>query len=190
MFNPAADFFDAMNHIAVEYSDSLGTFSTRAAFAESDRAFRTTGRDDLIGSSSSAVVIADPRYKRGGKLTAGATIYRINTVIPSNIPGLSDLALQRLEGAAALVFDATDQVPLEDTLEYQGTVYPCHANRTAEVEELGKDGTRKVVARVLIAVRVSDLPNIKGGDKITFDGRLRPIARVMADGVGFLKLLV
>lgn len=190
MFNPAADFLDAMGSVAVEYTDSTVAFAARAAFAESDKAFRTTGRDDLIGSSTSAVVLKDPRYKKGGKLTAGATVYRINTVVPSNIPGLSDLALQRLEGAAALVFDATDQVPLEDTLEYQGTVYPCHANRTAEVEELGKDGTRKVVARVLIAVRVSDLPNIKAGDKILFDDRVRPIARVMADGVGFLKLLV
>ena len=186
----ASDLFDSLNPVPATYADSAGSFALRMAVQELDKAFRLSRRDRLIGSAVTGAVLTDARIRRGGKITTASAVFRVDGVHAGSPPGLSDLALERLEGAAAAVFDMSDVVPLDEEVEIGGRTIPANVNRSVEIEEVGRDGTRLVVSRIMVAVRALDAFGVKSGDKITFDGRTRSIARAMNGGVGLMNLLV
>lgn len=189
--NAAADFLDALIPVVAQYTRGPDTFQVRVAIQESDRAFRTSKRDELIGSDASGVVLTDPMLRRGGRLTiAGGTEYRIDRVMSSPVPGLSDLSLERVAGAERPVFDASSTVPLDQEIELNGKPIAAHVNPSVEVEEVGRDGTRVVVSKMMIAIRAADAVGIQTGAAVRIDGRRRAVARVMSDGFGMVKLLV
>lgn len=190
MFNPAADLFRALPTEAATYADSAGTFALRVNITEIDKAFRTSGRDQLIGSAAAGTILKDARVRRGGRITIGARVYRVDATMASPVPGLTDLKLERLEGDAPPVFDARGLVPLDETVTLGGVEVRAHINRTVEIEEIGNDGSRQIVSRTMIAVRTQNAVGVKAGDRVRVDGRNRPIARVLADGLGFVRLLV
>jgi hypothetical protein len=190
VFDPAAAMFSAMPTEAAVYEDSAGSFALRVNITEMDKAFRTSGRDQIIGSATAGTVLREARVKRGGRITIGARVYRVDAAMASPVPGLTDLKLERIEGDAPPVVDARGLVPLTETVQIGGADIPAQINRSVEVEEVGRSGNRVIVAKAMVAIRVEDAEGIKGGDRITFDGKTQPIARVMSDGLGFVRLLV
>lgn len=188
----ALDFFDAMPHVAGTYTDSAGTFALRVNLLETDKAFRTSTRDQLIGSSVSGTIVSDARVRRGGRIHVGATEYRVDGVIPSSVPGLSDLKLDRRQGPAVLSMDATGIVSLDTTVQIAGEDIPAHINPSVEVESVGDDGTSMLVSRMMVAIRSTDAARlgVKAGTRVRVDGKNRAVAQAMADGLGFEKLLL
>eukprot|EP00919_Chromeraceae_sp_WS-2016_P007457 GHVR01017525.1.p1 GENE.GHVR01017525.1~~GHVR01017525.1.p1 ORF type:complete len:182 (-),score=33.70 GHVR01017525.1:357-902(-) len=167
-------------------------FDLRILVQESDKAFKTSRRDQLIGSDTSGVVLEDARLRRGGTITAGGATFRIDAVLPSSVPGLSDLKLERIDGAAIPVFEA--DIPLDDTVELlldgEWVTVDANVNPSVEVEELGRDGTRVIVSRAMVAVRIGDAPGVKAGTAIRVKGRQMTVSQELADGLGMTKLLV
>jgi len=188
--NIAQDFLDAMMPVRAVYARTPEEFGIQVAIQESDQAFRTSLRDQIIGSKSSGVILTDARIRRGGRLTVGDRVYRIDNVIASSVPGLSDLKLERIAGATLSVFDAVPHLPLDEEIEIGGQVVAAHINRSVEVEEIDGSGVRVVVARMMIAIPSAAAVGLGTGDKVCVDGRTRSIARVMDDGVGMTKLLI
>lgn len=186
----ASDFFDAMPHEASVYTDSVGSFPLRVVVNEIDKALRIDGGDELIGSSVVGVVLTDARVRRGGRLVIADREYRIDGVLGSRVPGMSDLKLERVAGNAVPVVDATNLVPLDETVTIDGVSVPANVNRSVEVVEIGRDGTRQIVTKTMVAIREIDAPTLKAGQRVGIDGRNRPVASVMNDGLGFLKVMV
>ncbi|WYK04398.1 hypothetical protein DWF04_015410 [Cereibacter sphaeroides f. sp. denitrificans] len=110
------DLFDALPHQPATYAGPAGSFDLRIAITESDRAFRTSRRDQVIGSDASCVVLDDRRVRTGGVIATGGARYRVDAFFPSSVPGLTDLRLVRISGTAAPVFDATGIVPLDQEI--------------------------------------------------------------------------
>jgi len=190
--NIGQDMFDVMPYVSGVYSDSQNTFDINVNILESDKSFRISSRDRLIGSSSSGTIIENNLVKRGGKITIGGKVYRIDKVHAGAVPGLTDLKLERIEGTAILAGDARCIVPQEEVVIFEGVEIPAHINRSVEVEELGRNGTRKIVSRIMVAIDadIAETMGIKSGSRITVDGRERTTARVMDDGVGLVKVLI
>jgi hypothetical protein len=188
------DLFDAMPTVPAVYRRTPHEFDLRVSILESDKAFLTSSRDQLIGSDASGVILEDVRIRRGGTITAGAATYRIDAVMPSSVPGLSDLKLERIEGAAVPVRDASADLPLDEEIELQldGVWHTIDAMITpsVEVEEVGRDGTRIIVSRAMIAVRVADAPGVKAGTAIRFKGKQETVSQPLDDGLAMIKLLV
>lgn len=187
----AQDFFEALDPIPATYKRGVDEFDLEIAVQESDKAFRTTKRDALIGSDASGVVLDDARFRRGGLITTSlGQTFRVDDYHLSSIPGLTDLKLDRIEGDATPVFDATDMVSLDAEIELDGVTVEAHINRSVEVEEINSAGTRVVVSRMMIAVTAEDGASAKGGSVVRVCGRRKNVVRVMDDGLGFKKLLV
>ena len=188
------DLFDAMPTVPGIYRRTPHEVELRVLIQESDKAFRASARDQVIGSDASGVVLTDPLIRRGGIIFAQGAEYRIDAVMPSSVPGLSDLKLERIEGAATLVIDASADVPLDREIEIlrdgAWERVPANIMPSVEVEEIGSDGNRLIVERAMIAIRVVDAAGVKAGSAIRIDGKRKPVARALADGLGFIKLLV
>jgi len=188
------DLFDAMPTVPGVYRRTPHEFDLRVLVQESDKAFRTSRRDQLIGSDASGVVLADARLRRGGTINAEGATYRIDAVMPSSVPGLSDIKLERIEGEAIAVFDASGDIPLDQEigLQLDGNWLTISANvmPSVEIEEIGRDGTRIIVSRAMIAVRVADVGDVKAGTAIRISGKQQSVSRVLPDGLAMLKLLV
>ncbi|GAW36999.1 hypothetical protein RA2_04074 [Roseovarius sp. A-2] len=187
----AEDFLDAMCPVPATYSRGVDTAELRAAIQEADKAFKTSRRDQLIASDCSGVILRDALVRRGGRLTlTDGTEYRIDRVMNSGVPGLSDLALVRLNGVALPVYDASQEIPLDATVTLDGAEIPAHVNPSVEVEEIGDDGSRVVVSRIMVAIRAEDAAGARPGSVVVVDGEARRAARVMNDGLGMVKVLV
>lgn len=188
----AQDLFDAMPHVAAVYTDTAGSFPLRVNLLEMDKAFRVSTRDQLIGSSVSGTILKDQRVRRGGRIHVGETEYRVDGVVPSPVPGLSDLKLDRREGPAVSSMDATGVVPLDAVVQIAGEDVPAHVNPSVEVEEMGDNGASLLVSKMMVAIRATDADRlaVKSGTRVRVEGRNKAVVRAMADGVGFVKLLL
>ncbi|MCZ4366623.1 head-tail joining protein [Sulfitobacter dubius] len=188
------DFFDAMPTVHGIYRRTPHEFDLSVSIMEADKAFRTSTREQLIGSDASGVILEDIRIRRGGTIIAGAATYRVDAVMPSSVPGLSDLKLERIEGAAVPVRDASADLPLDEEIELQldgaWRTVPAMITPSVEVEEVGRDGTRIIVSRAMIAVRVAEAPGVKAGTAIRFKGKQKAVAQALDDGLAMIKLLV
>jgi hypothetical protein len=188
------DLFDAMPTVPAVFRRAPHEFDLDVFIQESDKAFRTSRRDQLIGSDASGVILTDARIRRGGTLETASATYRVDAVMASSVPGLSDLKLERIEGAAVPVFDATADIPLDQEIEIQrdGAWVTIEANimPSVEVEEIGRDGTRIIVSRAMIAVSVADAVGVKAGTAIRLGGAQKAVSQALADGLGMIKLLV
>lgn len=190
--NIGEDIFEAMPYVSAVYSDSQGTFNINVNILESDKSFRISSRDRLIGSSSSGTIIENSNIKRGGKLTISDKVYRIDRVHAGSVPGLMDLKLERIQGTAILAGDARNNLPFDEVIIINEIKIKAHINRSVEIEEVGRNGTRKIVSRTMIAfdADIAEEMGVKSGSKITFDGRERTVVRIMDDGVGLVKVLI
>ncbi|OOY22494.1 hypothetical protein BMI91_19625 [Thioclava sediminum] len=189
--NFADDIFDAMSPVPASYSRGPDTADLRVVIVESDQAFRTSRRDSLIGSDVSGVVLENSLLRKGGKLQlATGQIYRIDSVLKSTVPGLSDLKLARIEGDAIALFDASDLAPLDDTVDLDGVTIPANISWSVEVDTIDSSGSRLTVSKIFVAVRAADAASAKPGSVVRLDGRRRSVERVMNDGLGLVKLMV
>ncbi|WP_347138884.1 hypothetical protein [Paracoccus sp. SSK6] len=188
----ARDLFNAMPTKAAVYTDSLDTFPLRMNIVETDQAFRMSNRGRLIGSAVSGTVMKDARIRKGGRITVGTTEYRVDGVVPSPLPGLSDLKLDRRAGPAIWVVDAADILPTPDTITINGEDIRANVNHSVEVEEVGENGSRAIVSRMMVAIRAADAERlgVKAGTRVHIDGARKTVGRAMADGVGMVKLLI
>jgi len=180
----------ALRPLSAQYERGPDAFEVLIAIQEADKAFRTSRRDQLIASEVSGVIEKDSRIRRGGRLTIGDRVYRIDNVMNSSVPGLSDLALDRIAGDAVPAIDATGLVRLDADIELDGLPVKAHVNPSVEVEEVGRDGSRVIVSRMMIAVKAADAASAGPGSFVRVDGRRRAVARVMSDGLGLVKLMV
>lgn len=185
-------FFRALRLRDATYTDSAGSFSLRLNVVETDKAFRTSARDQLIGSSVTGLILTDARVRRGGVLAADGTTYKVQQVIQSSVPGLSDLKLERKEGAAQYAFDATRRVPFNDTITIGQEIIRAHVNESVETEDAGDNDQSIVVSRMMVAIRAEDAGRLqlKIGSRFKLRGKTKVALRVMEDGIGMVKILV
>ncbi len=188
----AHDIFKAMKRYPAVYTDSQGSFDFEVAIVESDKAFAVTSRVRMIGSDSVGVALEDDRLRKRGRFVAGGSEYRINKTLPSPIPGLVDLKLERLSGDAKIVRDASQDIPRNFTVYVDDTPYKVHMNRSVEVEEIQADGSSLIVARMMLGFTKADetAAGLKNGSKIKVLGKTKTISTVMDDGVGMVKVLI
>ncbi len=179
-----------MDPEAAVYTRGTETFDLEVAVQECDKAFRVSKRDRVIDSEASGVCLTDTRLARGGRLTIGSREYRIDRITPSPVPGLSDLSLTRIAGDAVPVFDVSDLAPLDETVILNGIEVSANVNRSVEIEEVARNGSRIVVARTIVAIAESDTNGAGTGSVLVIDGETKTASRAMNDGVGLVKFLV
>jgi hypothetical protein len=188
------DFFDALPTVPGTFRRAPHEFALDIFIQESDKVFKTSRRDQLIGSDASGVVMKDVRLRRGGTIETADATFRIDNILDSSIPGLSDLQLERIAGVAVPVADAGGNVPMDDELQIlrgsEWETVPANIMPSVEIEEIGRDGNRVIVSRTMIAVSVEDAVGVSGGAAIMLNGKRKTVTQSLADGLGFVKLLV
>lgn len=192
MFNPAAIMLRNMRAVAMTYTDSAGSFPVQVAVTETDKAFRTNMREEVIGSNVVLTMAKDARVRRGGAVEApDGRRFRLDNPVPSGVPGLVDWGAARIAGEAVPVIGFKPHVPMNDTITIAGSDVACNVNDSVETEEVGPDGRRMVKIRTMVAIHAADAAGVKAGDTIQFRGRgYRLNSHPMLDGIGFAKILL
>lgn len=192
MFDIAQDMLRTIGGRPATFTGSAGSFDLSAAIVEADKRLGTSNRDHLIGSSVAITMLRDVRLRKGGTIsTPDGRAYRLDKPVPSPVPGLVDWGAERIQGEAVVVTDFTRIIPRNDVVTIAGVDVPCHVNEAAEVQEVGEDGMSVVSLKTVLAVLAPAGAGLRAGALVGFRGRMYTLAQPpMADGVGFVKLII
>ncbi|WP_265499559.1 hypothetical protein [Paracoccus beibuensis] len=166
----------------------------RVKIREADARVRLNKTAEMAAAQVLGCVSADLGVTNGGIIEQGDSRYLIEDWQPSSVPGLVDLILTRIEGRAQVIHDMSRAAlagyraePVPFLIDGEWVEIRGHVRR--QVVQPDEMGEFTEILQV-IAIAEADAAHLDEGTMARLDGVERPIASLMRDEGGIVKVVI